>query len=282
MEPEGTLILSIASSAAAEPRLTQAVVDALDDAQLRGIGYAYVLDLQSMEYGEWRADANVYPASVIKVPIMAEAFHQYAQGLVRPSDVVTVTESNQTTTWGVSPFPADVTATVDDLVERMVTHSDNVATNQLMDVLGRDRVTAYMHELGLETFLLGRKLSGSDPLIDDPEMTGRNRLPPVEIGALLALIAAERIPGASRMREIMRLCVHADKLAQGLRAGDVFMHKTGETSEHSHDAGILQTVNGKRYVVVLYTTPEPKPDNSDADHVNPQMMRWMRTLRESL
>jgi len=274
--------VSIALPIAADPRLTDRVLAALDAAALRDIGHVFVLDLQTMRYGAWCDDVDVYPASVIKVPIMAEVFRQFAQGTIGPGDRITVTDSNQTTTWGVSPFGSGAIATIEELVERMVTHSDNVATNQLMDVVRRERVTEYMRELGLQTFLLGRKLSGSEPLIEDLEIVGRNRLPPNEIGALLALIATDAIPGASKQRQIMKRCIHGEKLVPGLRDGDVFMHKTGETSAHSHDAGILRTAEGKTYVVVLYTMPEPKPDESDADHVNPQMTQWMRSLRESL
>lgn len=256
---------------------------AIDRAGLREIGYACVIDLQSMRCGAFRSEADIYPASVIKVPIMAEAFRRFEARDLKPSDRVTVTESNQTTTWeGPSPFSPGVEATIEELVDRMITHSDNVATNQLMDVLGRERVTAYMRELGLNTFLLGRKLSGSEPLIEDPDIVGRNRLPPNEIALLLKLIAMDEVPGAERQRDIMRRCLHAEKLVPGLRAGDVFMHKTGETSEQSHDAGILRTAGGKQYVIVLYTQPTPKRDDSDADHVNPQMTEWMRTVRESL
>lgn len=262
--------------------LTAMVVAALDAAELRAYGYAFVLDLQTMKYGAWKADENVYPASVIKVPIMAEAFRQYSIGMIRPSDEVTVSAANETTTWGVSPFGPRTVARIDELVERMITHSDNVATNQLIDVLQRENVTSYMRRLGLATFLLGRKLSGSEPLIADPKMVGRNRLPPEEIGALLSLIAMDRLPGSAEQRAIMARCIHAEKFVPGLRPGDVLMHKTGETSEQSHDAGILQTEQGNKYVVVLYTSPEPKPDDSDADHVNPQMTRWMREVRAAL
>jgi len=262
--------------------LDRAILDALEASALAKDGYAYVADLDAMRFGAYRTDEVIYPASVIKVPIMAEAFRQAEAGELRLDELVTVTESNQTTTWGESPFPAGAKATVADLVERMITHSDNVATNQLFDVLRRERVTSYMHELGLRTFFLGRKLSGSDPLIIDTETIGRNRLPPGEIGVLLTLIATDAVPAAARQREILRRCVHNDKLVPALREGDVFMHKTGETSDLSHDAGILKTAEGKTYVVVLYTTPEPKGDDSDADHVNPQMTAWMRSLRARL
>ena len=273
----------LAAERIADRRLEALVHDALDASGLRDIGYAYVLELPSLKFGAWRADENIYPASVIKVPIMAEAFRQIDAGDIRADTRVTMSPANQTTTWGGdSPFAPDTVATVEQLVDRMITHSDNVATNQLMDVLRRERVTAYMHALGLPTFLLGRKLSGSEPLIDDPEIVGRNRLPPEEIGDLLGLIALDRLPGAALQRDILRRCMHDEKLASGLADGDVFMHKTGETSEQSHDVGILRTPQGREYVIVLYTQPQPKTDDSDADHVDPQLATWMRTLRASL
>jgi beta-lactamase class A len=263
--------------------LDRAIFDALGVSGLKDIGYAYVADLDAMRCGAYRADEVIYPASVIKVPIMAEAFRQVEARELRLDDEVLVTKTNQTTTWGGdSPFQPGETATVGKLVERMITHSDNVATNQLFDVLRRERVTAFMRELGLPTFFLGRKLSGSEPLIVDDEMTGRNRLPPREIGTLLTLIATDAVPAAAQQREMLRRCLHNEKLVPALRDGDVFMHKTGETSDLSHDAGILKTAQGKSYVVVLYTNPESRGDDTEADHVNPQMTEWMRSLRARL
>jgi beta-lactamase class A len=266
-----------------DPSLTDRITESLDAVALRPIAYAMVVDVRGRRFGAWRKDENVYPASVIKVPIMAEAFRRFDAGDLSPEAEVTVTASNQTTTWGgETPFFAGARATVQALVERMITHSDNVATNQLMDVLGRTRVTDYMRSLGLPTFLLGRKLSGSEPLIEDPDMVGRNRLPPAEIATLLTLLALDRLPNAAHQREILRGCLHDEKLALGLHAGDFFAHKTGETSEQSHDAGILDTADSKRFVLVLYTTPEPHKDHADADHVNGQMAAWMRSVRASL
>lgn len=255
---------------------------ALDAASLRDIGYAYVVDLGRSEFGAYRADANIYPASVIKAAVMAEAFHQYAVGIIDPEQTVVISGTNQTTTAEATPFEPGYRATIRELVDLMVTRSDNIATNQLFDVLRRERVTDYMRELGLATFLLGRKLSGSEPLIVDPETVGRNRLPPEEIGRLLTLIACDGVPGAAVQRRILAGCVHNQKLVPGLSPGDRFLHKTGETDEQSHDAGILETASGRRYVIVLYTTPEPLPDHSDASHADPHMTAWMRALRTTL
>jgi beta-lactamase class A len=270
-----------------DPTIDAHLDRALEEAGLEHPGIvrassAYLCDLQSTRYGEVHSEANIYPASVIKVPIMAEVFHQFETGELRPDDRVVVTQSNQTATSGPAPFVPGYVATVRELVDLMITHSDNVATNQLIDIVRRQRVTEYMHDLGLPTFLLGRKLSGSEPLIDDPEKVGRNRLPVAEIARLLILIARDAVPGAGAQREILQRCVHNDKLVPGLLPGDVFMHKTGETSDVSHDAGILVTAGGKSYVIALYCDVEPTADEADAEHANPFMVRWMRAVRPRL
>ncbi len=271
-----------ALTATADEAITARIIDALTDAGIRETACAYLCDLDRARFGQWRADANVYPASVIKVPIMAEAYRQYDAGLLSPDARVVITQSNQTTTDQPTPLVTGYAATAAELVELMITLSDNVATNQLMDVLRRERVTSYMQGLGLRTFLLGRKLSGSEPLIDDPEMTGRNRLPPAEIGVLLALIADGRIPGAAQQRAILSRCKENGKLGPGLAPGDAFMHKTGETSDVSHDAGIIVTAEGRRYVVVLYTEFQAD-DSADAVQAsNAAMTRWMRAVRAAL
>jgi len=262
--------------------LDERVLAALAAASLKEIGYAYVLDLDRSLFGAYRADANIYPASVIKAAVMAEAFRQFADGTIGPDQTVVVSGANQTTTAEPTPFEPGYLATIRELVEFMITRSDNIATNQLLDVVRREHVTASMRELGLSTFLMGRKLSGSEPLIVDAEMVGRNRMPPEEIGRLLALIACDAVPGAAEQRRILAGCVHNDKLVPGLSPGDRFLHKTGETDEQSHDAGILVTASGRRHVIVLYTTPEPLPDHSDARHADASITAWMRALRTTL
>lgn len=269
------------AEASRDAHLQAALDDALRASALQERGYAYILDLDRRAFAEYRADAHIYPASVIKLAILAEAFRRFSTGELRPDDRVTISPANQTTTACETPFASGYDAAIGEMVEMMITRSDNVATNQLIDVLRRERVTAYMRELGLATFVLGRKLSGSEPLVDDPDMIARNRFSPLEAARLLALIADDRVAGAAQQREIMGRCVHNEKLAAALPAGDRFMHKTGETSDTSHDAGILLTGEGRRYVVVLYTVVTEAGDAAAA-RADEAMREWMRRLRQAL
>jgi len=279
---DGPLVRTQDFSPAHDPDIDATILEGVKLANLNVGAAAYLCDLQSMRYGQWRAREAIYPASVVKVPIMTEAFHRYAEGSLSPEHAVTVSARNQTATSGPAPFGAGKATNVGELVDFMIVHSDNVATNELIDLLDRARVTDYMHALDLQTFLLGRKLSGAEPLIDDPEMIGRNRLPPIEIGRLLGLIACDAVPGAEQQREILARCADDEKLVPGLATGDIFMHKTGETETVSHDAGILTTKDGLRYIVVLYCEVQARPDHAEAAWVNPMMTTWMRSVRERL
>lgn len=264
------------------PMLAGALADAIAFARLENAGYAYIVDVGALQFAQYRGDADVYPASVIKIAIMAEAFHQYAQGMLRPDATFSIAASNLTTTAEKTPFTPGHVAPVAQMVELMITHSDNIATNQLIDVLRRERVTDYMRSLALDSFLLGRKLSGSDPLVADPEMIGRNRMPPSQAARLLAFIATDQIAGAAQARAILGRCVDDEKLAAGLSPSDRFMHKTGETSDVNHDAGILETSAGKMYVLALYTQIHPESDRPASSFGNQAMSTWMRRLREAL
>ena len=254
---------------------------ALDASQLRDPGAACVIDLARDWVAEWCADEDIYPASVIKLALMTETYIRFSKGSLRLDQSVVVRESNLTATAEATPLVAGYTARLGELVALMIERSDNIATNVLIDVLRRERVTASMRDLGLGHFFLGRKLSGADPLIDDPEETGRNSLTPREAAQLLRLIALDAVPGAAEQRTLLSCCTDNDRLAAGLRAGDRFMHKTGETSSVSHDAGILQTAEGGAYIIVLYTSFPPEGE-LNAARINPRMTRWIQALRPSL
>ncbi len=59
----------------------------------------------------------------------------------------------------------------------MLTRSDNVATNVLIDVVGRARATAFAERTGLGATAVRRKLSGALPLIDDPGGPAATHIP---------------------------------------------------------------------------------------------------------
>jgi beta-lactamase class A len=214
---------------------------------------------------------------MIKVPLAVAAAGAVADGRLRWDALVTVHARNATHNDAPSPIVPGYAATVEELVTSMLQRSDNVATNQLFDVLGRERATADVHALGFPNVFFRRKLSGALPLIDDPEATGVNALSARDAAGLFAAIALDRVPEASLLRRILATSWWDDKLPRGLEPGDAFAHKTGDTDAVSHDGGILTLAeDSSRWVVVVYTEL-PTSEENDL-----RFGAFMRALRPRL
>src|SRR5579883_1021150 len=124
----------------------------------------------------YRPDRPLYPASMIKVPLVAAALILDARGELPHTAVVD--EANLTVNDGPSPLIAGYEATVDELCELAITRSDNIATNELFDLVGRERASRLVREeLGLRNTGFRRKLSGDNPLVRDSAQSGRNTFP---------------------------------------------------------------------------------------------------------
>ncbi|GAC1402681.1 MAG: hypothetical protein NVSMB64_02900 [Candidatus Velthaea sp.] len=220
--------------------------------------------------------ALLYPASMIKTPLAVAAAAAEAAGRLRWGDRIEVDASNLTVNDAPSPMREGYIATVAELVELMLARSDNVATNVLIDVLGRERATGDLAILGFPQTAIRRKLSGALPLIDDADASGRNRHSARDAADLFRRIARDEVPGAVILRSVLNGQYWNSKLSAGLEDGDRFAHKTGDTDEVSHDGGILSLASGARYVLVVYTAL-PSTDENDR-----RFAAFMRMLRPHL
>lgn len=111
------------------------------------------LCVQSLAGKQEVAVAAEFPAvaaSVFKVCVALEAETQFADGRLDPREWVTLAASRRTPgPVGFSLYRDDVLVSLQDLVVPMLTISDNVATDALLDRLGIDAVNASCARLGL-------------------------------------------------------------------------------------------------------------------------------------
>lgn len=220
-----------------------------------------------------------YPASMIKTPLALAAFALVDDGGLTLEDRFEVTQANMTANDKPSPLVPGYVARLRELIELAIVISDNVATNMLYDIVERERATAIVQErFGLENTAFYRKLSGSEPLIADPLWDGvhRNTHTAGDAAKLFALIARHEVPFAAELRAILSRQEWNNKLSLGLRAGDRFAHKTGDTDEVTHDGGILDTDSGASYVIAVYTG---LPSN---DGNNAKFGPFLETIRPQL
>lgn len=228
---------------------------------------------------ELRTDQPFYPASMIKTPLAVAAYDAVENGELALTDRFEITQTNMTANDRPSPLTPGYRADVRELIELMITISDNVATNMFFDILGRERATeTIQRKYGLARTAFHRKLSGSDPLITDPgwdRTKGLNTHPPLDAAKIFSAIARDEVPHADALRATLFRQQFNDKLAAGLREGDRFAHKTGGTDGVSHDGGILQTAEGRSYVIVAYAGFGSSDEN---DRVYPPFMKEIRPL----
>ena len=220
----------------------------------------------------------LYPASMLKTPLALAAYTAVADGKLRLDDVFEVGPGVMTTS-DDTPLVLGSRASVEELIELMITISDNIATNMFYDILGRENATSIVRDrYGLTRTAFYRKLSGSDPLIVDPDWDRehRNLHSAGDAARTFELIAADAAPYAQTLRAVLSRQKHNDRLNPGLRPGDRFAHKTGSTDEVNHDGGILETAEGRTYVIVVYTGL-PSSEESDA-----RFAPFMKAVRAEL
>lgn len=182
----------------------------------------------------------VRAASVIKIPIMVEAFRAFEAGELDPSELHVLRGMEKMPSCGALNRMHDgLAVTMRDLVELMIVLSDNTATNILIDRLGIDRVNATMAALGMKQTVLRRKLFDAAGHAAGVE----NTVCAKEIGILLEKMYRGELvsPAASaEMLEILKNQKLNGKMPFYLKPqGVVCAHKTGEDDGITHDVGIV-------------------------------------------
>jgi beta-lactamase class A len=110
----------------------------------------YVKSLDTGEEVAINADAVMDTMSVIKVPLLIEAFRQLDAGKVNLADRITIQRGDKRFGTGVLRTLDDgLSLTVKDALTLMIIQSDNSATDMIFArVGGPERVTQSMHDLG--------------------------------------------------------------------------------------------------------------------------------------
>lgn len=104
---------------------------------------------------EYNAD-DLYPtASTLKTPLLYELYRQAEAGEVDLTKRVTTSYSNRVPGSGVlQDLDEGLNPTIRDLAELMIIVSDNWATDLIYDIIGKDKMSATLNNLGLNnTFI---------------------------------------------------------------------------------------------------------------------------------
>lgn len=238
-------ILLFCAAACGQPTvvdlLEQRLIDrmrAVEEAMGGVLGVA-AIDLTTGRVFSHRGDVTFPQASSIKIPILIEVYRAARAGHIRLEESVTLTEKDLVGGSGrlqqrVKAGP--VTLTVRDLARAMIESSDNLATNKLIAMVGRERVSRTLEELGFRATRLDRKMMDTAAAAREEE----NVSTPLEMARLLERIYRGQVVDEAASREMlgfMRL-VKAD-FRRAVPAGVEVASKPGRVSGVFCETGVV-------------------------------------------
>jgi len=264
----------LTSSAAAASDRTAVLESRISEAvkAFRGEMGVAVVNLDTGESVAVNGDKRFPTASLIKVAVMVEAFHQIAEGKLRPEQTVTLRKEDKAgdETVPLNVMHAGATLTVADLLRFMIAWSDNTATNLLVRLVGTANVDKRLESYGITDMKLFRPTFRDGKADVFPELEreyGLGMTTPNAAAKLFALIAQEKIVSRAACDEMIAiLALQQDRamIPRSLPVDDgkvLVANKTGWDEEKLPDAsGFKGDVRndaayvkspGARYVIAI-------------------------------
>ena len=226
----------------------------------------YMKCLETGEEIALNADRQMDTMSVIKIPIMVEAFRQIEAGKFHLDDRIEVKDSDKRPGTGIiRSLDAGVPLTIKDLLTLMIIVSDNTATDLMYaKVGGPEAVNKLMQSWNLKSIqATGTGEAWFKALRAAPDAATFHRegktpfglSSPRDMGRLLEKIErgeAVSKQASDQMLQIMRGQVYSSRLPKYV-SGFRVPHKTGDFLPYiANDVGVLESPN-RRVVISVFT-----------------------------
>jgi beta-lactamase class A len=217
-------------------------------------------DLGTRETFERNERVVLHAASTMKVPVMLAIFDAVSRGELRLDQPVRV-RNEFTSIFDGSTFALEAREDADpelyakvgselplqELVRRMIVRSSNLATNNVIELVGAKRVMALMEHLGAHDI---RVLRGVED--DKAYEAGMNNVTTAhDLMLVFRGLAESDTPASRAMIDILAAQEFNEGIPAGLPKGVRVAHKTGSITEIAHDGGIVYTPRGNYVLVVL-------------------------------
>lgn len=243
--------------------------------------------LHHIESGEeihLNADESFPLCSVLKIPVLVEAFRQLRQGKFTLEDRWELTSAEKNIGSGILTYMQDgLMPTVRDLLTLMIIISDNTATDMVMHRLGVDQINHTMHDLGLADIHMALTIRGifdemlgdaSDPARLFVDLDKHKTAPPINresrafsngpdnnvstpraMTRLLTMIYCGEIIDRAACDEMLYILLQQQlnaRLPLFLPYGVPFAHKTGTLAGIRNDAGVLYCSEQSHVAITVF------------------------------
>ncbi len=263
---------------------TSRVVSTFDDPYLAGmdgapkeaqISYAYI-DSQGNMLHARDAQVVMHAASLMKVAVMVEVFRQIDAGTFTLEDKIPVTNSFRSvidgSTYSVTrdDDSDDVVhtwvggmATVEDLLEHMITRSSNLATNVLLEAVTAASVQSTLRGLGITMMEVRRGVEDGKAFA-----AGVNNVTTAhDMARLFVSIAQNRAASRAscdRMIGILSRQTFRAGIPRGIPLGSRVANKTGSITRHAHDVALIIPKDSPMYVLAVLTRGFDRGEDAEA------------------
>lgn len=213
----------------------------------------FLIDLDTNNFMDWSGTASFPAASTIKVPILIAFFQAVDAGKIQLDEQLTMRKDLIAPEAGDMQYlPVGAKFSALETATKMITISDNTATNMLIDRLGGiQAVNERFKSWGLATTQITNLL---------PDLKGTNTTSPKELASLMVRVSQGELVSLrsrDRLLDIMRRTINNSQLSQGLGEGATIAHKTGDIAGVIGDVGLIDMPSGKRYATAVLIRRRP-------------------------
>ncbi|HXE90719.1 MAG TPA: serine hydrolase [Terriglobales bacterium] len=254
-------LLALPPSSRAEDSL-QRRLEAMAKAHAGGVAL-YAKHLKTGQVVALDADRPVPTASVIKLPILLEAFAQVKAGRRSLQDRLVLNEENKVPGSGVlTLLHTGLEVTLEDALVLMIVLSDNTATNLVIDRVGIPAVNERMAGMGLKNTYLYKKVyrpaQGQVP--EDQKQFGLGKTTAREMAAVMESVARCELGDAAlcrRMIEMLQKQQYRNMIPRYLETVDTseeasaVADKVGQLDDVRNDVALVHTTTGPVVISVF-------------------------------
>lgn len=221
-----------------KPDVTLAEIEKYLESQVGEYGYSIVEIETGTEYGNRVANSYV-AASTVKVAVASYIYSLIEAGQTSPEKILTYTSADyEGGTGSLQAYKIGTKFKVSFLIERMISVSDNVATNILIRSYGRSNIQAFLNKKGFSEIVMVK-----------------NTVTPGVMTKLLAAIERGEVIGVENKAELieyMKGSITPTRLVAGVPTSVEVAHKIGTQSQAISDIGIVY-FEGHPYAIAVYS-----------------------------
>ncbi len=190
-------------------------------------------------------------ASLIKLPILAAAFYAVKEKKVSLEEIITIRRKDITGGSGkLKALSLPRKFTFAQLLELMISSSDNTATNKVIEILDFEYINGIFKKIGLTGTSLARKMMDFSQRKKGVE----NYTNSVDIAHVLEKIYKRKLVNkklSNLALSFLKKQKVNDRLPRYLPDQTIVAHKTGLERGVVHDAGIVYSPKGNYLICVL-------------------------------